>query len=193
MTSITTRLAAAVIACVAVPALLAGCTGPTTTTDVGEPVVASDSWSESTTGSAPGAGSCELDHGDEGTRPDASCTPGAVTSEISPADPSVVCRESAGGEINESVRSAVLSAYGIENEDAPRYRVDYLVPRQLGGANDFANLWPMPESDPSATTKAQTDAAVADAVCGGRAGIQAAQYAIAHNWTTALTVLGLGG
>ncbi len=170
---------------------LAGCVPDSTPTALGEPRVSGDQWTDDTQGTASSSAGCEFDRAGTGLLPDAACTPGAVTSAISATDPSPVCIAVDDGPVSESVRVAVLAAYGIGDADRDRYSIDFLVPRQLGGANDFANLWPLPLDDPASATKAATERSIADAVCGGRAGIQAAQYALASDWTTALTVLGL--
>lgn len=125
--------------------------------------------------------------------PDPECTPGSVTTEISPADTSSVCLETPADDVSDDVSNAILGAYGIGSDDRSDYVVDYLIPRSLGGANDYTNLWPIPLNDPSYDKKVAAVSAIEEAVCGGRAGIQAAQYALADDWSTSLTMLKLQG
>lgn len=185
------RLPLGVLAVVATMTL-AGCIPSAENQPEGDPRVVGAEWTEATSGSAPGPAQCELIRGDEGLLPDAECTPGAVTSEISPANTAPVCASPGGPDVAATVRAAVLNAYGIVELEHDKYVIDYLVPRQLGGANDFANLWPVPMDDPTRASKTATDMSAVDAVCGGRAGIQAAQYALASDWTTALELLRIG-
>lgn len=183
------RLAvAAVVGGLAVP--LGGCVAQPTATAVGEPRTV-DAWTETISGSAPAPDSCELQEKDHQLLPDAECSPGAVTKEISPSNTAPVCRDIVIEPIAESARDAVLTGYGIDAVDRGNFTVEYLVPPRLGGANDFANLWPIPLDHVSRTSKAHTDSIVIDAVCGKRAGIQAAQYTLANDWTTALARLRL--
>ncbi|MGX5680901.1 hypothetical protein [Schumannella luteola] len=172
---------------------LVACVSTPAAAPLGEPVVIGDQWSDSTTGTPASPDSCELERHDNGLLPDPACTPGAITTQISPAETSPVCTEVPETEPADSVRDSVLAAYGVDAADEGDYTVVYLIPRRLGGANDMANLWPVPTSDPSAKDKSDVDRIVADAVCGGRAGIQAAHYALSRDWTTAKSKLGLGG
>lgn len=189
----TKRLIVLPVIVAGVALLLAGCFGPTVQPQ-GEPRTAGEAWTDSTTGSAPGAGSCAIVEG-EYTRPDPDCTPGAITTAISPADTSPTCLadNAATPEPAKDVALSVLRAYGIDEDAVDDYIVAYLVPRSLGGANDYSNLWPIAQNDPSHAQKVQIDAMVTDAVCANRAGIQAAQFVMSSDWTTALQNLKLAG
>lgn len=171
---------------------LSACT-PQSTPAGGDPVEAGDSWTDTTTGAAPGERTCLLGVADGGSLPDPKCTPGAIARDLSPTDIAPVCAalDEPRPEVAPSVARAVLDAYGINESDAEHYTVAYLVPPAIGGANDYRNIWPMPEEDDTATRKPQTDELVSGAVCGQRAGIQAAQYVMASDWTTAADTLRL--
>ncbi|HTL42679.1 MAG TPA: hypothetical protein VL294_14505 [Pseudolysinimonas sp.] len=171
---------------------LTACT-PQSTPANGEPVEAGDSWTDTTTGSAPGERTCVLSVADGGSLPDPKCTPGAITRALSPTDIAPVCAalDQSFPEVAPSVARAVLTAYGINESNAEHYTVAYLVPPAIGGANDYRNIWPMPEDDNTATRKPQADELVSGAVCGQRTGIQAAQYVMASDWTTAADTLRL--
>jgi hypothetical protein len=79
-------------------------------------------------------------------------------------------------------------AYGIPSGDESE--LDHLVPLELGGDNDAANLWP--EVGPLPNPKDTVENALNMAVCDGRISLARAQRAIAHNWETAESRLGLG-
>lgn len=174
--------------------LLSGCTGPNVQAE-GEPRVIGESFTETTGGSAPGASSCELGESEKFAIPDPDCTPGAITSAISPADPSPACLTANAEEPvpADDVVERVLAAYGIAANQSEDYVIDYLVPRSVGGANDYANLWPIPINDSAYAQKDRIDQQLADAVCNGLAGIQAAQFLVAHDWPTALAKLNQAG
>jgi hypothetical protein len=78
-------------------------------------------------------------------------------------------------------------AYGIA--DGVKSELDHLVPLELGGANDAANLWP--EVGPLPNPKDSVERALNRAVCDGRTTLAAAQRAIAADWETAEAKLGL--
>ncbi|MEU9043749.1 MULTISPECIES: hypothetical protein [unclassified Kitasatospora] len=86
-----------------------------------------------------------------------------------------------------------IAQYGYADTSTADYEEDHLVPLELGGApRDPANLWPEPRygSQP-ATSKDSVETKLKNAVCGGRVGLEDARSAIASDWTTALSVLGL--
>jgi len=84
--------------------------------------------------------------------PNAHLTPGAVAD----TDPTIVCTYGyarAHRNVPYAERDAVYSEYGIPRgtrSASPRrgYRIDHLVPLELGGANDVRNLWPQTSPNP---------------------------------------------
>jgi len=131
---------------------------------------------------------------DGGRLPDRRCTPGAYDPAVTRA---VLC---SGGYSTDSYRapesqtetfkfSEAYPAYGIAAGTTSE--LDHLIPLELGGANDAANLWPEVGSIPN--PKDHVEGALHDAVCSGRVALAAAQRAIARNWETALQRLGISG
>ena len=131
---------------------------------------------------------------DGGRLPDRRCTPGAYDPAVTAA---VLC---SAGYSTSSYRapenqtetfkfSEAYPAYGIA--DGTTSELDHLIPLELGGANDAANLWPEVGSLPN--PKDHVENALHDAVCSGQVALRAAQRAIAINWETALQRLGIGG
>ena len=131
-----------------------------------------------------------------GTLPDLRCTPGSIDTVVTPANiRQTICRP---GGYTKSIRppesqterakfGVSYPSYGIN----PRVsEEDHLVPLELGGSNDITNLWPEVGSIPN--PKDSVENALNRAVCGGRVTLTAAQVAIARNWETAETVLGIG-
>jgi hypothetical protein len=138
------------------------------------------------------SGSCHARDG--GRLPDRRCTPGAYDPAVTRA---VLC---SGGYSTDSYRapesqtetfkfSEAYPAYGIAAGTTSE--LDHLIPLELGGANDAANLWPEVGSIPN--PKDHVEGALHDAVCSGRVALGAAQRAIARNWETVLQRLGISG
>ena len=140
------------------------------------------------------AGPCQAR--DHGRLPDRRCTPGAVDPAVTQADiGTTIC--TAG--YTERIRppesqtedfkfSQAYPAYGIASGTTSE--LDHLVPLELGGANDAANLWPEAGSLPN--PKDAVEDALRTAVCDGEVRLARAQRAIARDWETAENRLGLG-
>jgi hypothetical protein len=84
--------------------------------------------------------------------------------------------------------SEAYPAYGITPGD--QSELDHLVPLELGGDNAAANLWPEVGSLPN--PKDDVEYALNRAVCDGQVSLASAQHAIAQNWETAESGLGVG-
>lgn len=114
----------------------------------------------------------------EGLLPDSACTPGAVET----TDLAVVCHTSTRGrrEVSREVRRHVLATYGLARRQASgAYEIDHLIPLELGGSNDIANLWP--EAAPGFHDKDRAENELHARVCAGRVRLEDAQRAIATN------------
>lgn len=141
------------------------------------------------TGKAPA--SC---HALSGPRPDPTCTPGAIDPAVTQANiASTICKSGYTDTVRPStsqtnrMKSAMYKAYGIP--DGTVSELDHLVSLELGGSNDAANLWPEVGKLPN--PKDAVENALHKAVCGGKVTLAAAQQAIATNWETAESVLGI--
>ena len=136
---------------------------------------------------------------DGGQLPDPVCTPGAYDASVTAAK---LC---APGYTTRSYRPPASAtdrfkyrqaypAYGAPASE--RTELDHLIPLELGGANDAANLWPEVPPDPNPKDRIET--ALHDWVCAvtGQAAekrLGRARYAIAEDWMTAERVLGVPG
>ncbi|AMM31449.1 hypothetical protein SA2016_0759 [Sinomonas atrocyanea] len=131
--------------------------------------------------------------------PDHACTPGAVDPAVTQATiDSTICRAGYTASVRPSsaamaqVKAESLREYGESASATTEY--DHLVSLELGGANSVSNLWPEPNRTGATGTTNPKDAvenALHRAVCAHTVTLAAAQTAIAHDWTTALHVLGL--
>jgi hypothetical protein len=126
--------------------------------------------------------------------PDPACTPGAYDPAVTAA---VLC---APGYSTRSYRPPLYQTSRFKFEQAfPAYGIpagtaaelDHLIPLELGGANDAANLWPEVGLVPNLKDAVET--ALHDAVCAGKVTLRDAQRAIAADWVTARQVLGIAG
>jgi hypothetical protein len=83
------------------------------------------------------------------------------------------------------VRDRVYLAYGIpRGQRKGLYRIDHLIPLELGGSNRAANLWPQPVADSKLKDRVEDE--LHEAVCDGGMSLDAAQRAIARDWHTAV-------
>jgi hypothetical protein len=139
------------------------------------------------------AGPCQAS--DNGQLPDRHCTPGAIDPAVTQADiQSTICVSGYTETVRppESQTEAfkfvqAYPAYGLAS--GTESELDHLVPLELGGANDAANLWP--EVGPVPNAKDSVEKALNRAVCDGRIRLARAQRAIARDWETAESSLGL--
>lgn len=133
--------------------------------------------------------------------PDPICTPGAIDVEISQGNlSSTICSygftESMRPpvSISEPVKYELMRSYGYGGLELHNYELDHLVPLELGGASTFQNLWPELNNYPAPgyfNSKDEVENELHSAVCDGSVSLQAAQDAIASDWVTALSNLGL--
>ena len=120
-----------------------------------------------------------------GSKPDRRCSPGAFYSGLTRA---VICsgsfHTSSIRNVPQSTKFAVETEYGMP---ASFYgysiEIDHIVPLELGGSNNIANLFPEPGSGPADYhSKDKLENRLHDLVCSGAFTLRAAQSAIAANW-----------
>jgi hypothetical protein len=81
------------------------------------------------------------------------------------------------------MRKQVFTNYGIPYSQHRSYELDHLVPRELGGADDVANLWPQKWTGPyNARQKDRLENALHRAVCAGELSLHDAQESIRRDW-----------
>ena len=117
--------------------------------------------------------------------PDRRCSSGAYSAGLTTA---VICspafRTAAIRDVPQSEKFEVESEYGLQ----PAYygstiEIDHIVPLELGGSNDSANLFPEPGSGAANYhVKDALENALHDLVCSGEMALRAVQRAIATNW-----------
>ncbi|MEV5506312.1 hypothetical protein [Streptomyces orinoci] len=153
----------------------------------------------------PAPGSCTYHYtADKQPLPDPKCTPGATNPKVTQATiKETICKAGYTKGIRPPVnitsreKTANAASYGYKGpmRDA---EYDHLISLQLGGdPNDPRNLWVEPPSPghkdgagPN-NPKDVVETKLKTAICSGKVQLAAAQQAIAHDWTTALSGLGI--
>lgn len=120
-----------------------------------------------------------------GGLPDSACTPGAI---FKNATPQQICTYGYTRRVRNvpySEKDQAYAEYGIYHHSPGQYEIDHLIPLELGGSNDIANLWPEAASPkPGFHEKDQVENYLHDQVCSGAMSLQDAQTQIATNWLT---------
>jgi hypothetical protein len=119
-----------------------------------------------------------------GVNPDRRCSPGAYYSALTKV---VLCSSSfhasALPSVNDATSSAVEREYGLRTRHGSKLEIDRIVPLELGGSNDIANLFPQKASSHSGSlAKDKLENKLHAMVCAGQMGLRAAQRGIASNW-----------
>ena len=133
---------------------------------------------------------------DGGQLPDPRCTPGATDPRVTQATIySTICLRGYTATVRPPSSVTTRFKYDVSWPEygVPSYdhgELDHLIPLELGGSSAAANLWP--EIGPLPNPKDSVENALNHAVCSGRVSLRAAQRAIAADWLTAESVLGIG-
>ncbi|MEK2476400.1 hypothetical protein [Streptomyces noursei] len=153
----------------------------------------------------PAPGTCHFRYtADKQPLPDPTCTPGATNPKVTPQTlKTTICQSGYTKGIRPPVsitgreKTANAKSYGYTGSPHDA-EYDHLISLQLGGdPNDPRNLWvepPSPGHKPGAGPNNPKDGVenkLKAAICSGKADLGKAQQAIAHDWTTALSSLGL--
>ncbi|MFJ4189122.1 hypothetical protein [Kitasatospora sp. NPDC089509] len=132
--------------------------------------------------------------------PDPSCTPGAYNPAVTQATiGQTICVSGWTATVRpptsytNALKTQQIAQYGYADTNPADYEEDHFVPLELGGApRDPHNLWPEPRyGNEPAQSKDSVETRLKNAVCGHKVTLDAARSAIAGDWTTALSRLGL--
>ncbi len=110
------------------------------------------------------------------TMPDPLTTPGIAVSGMTKEK---VCSVKWGRDVRhvtEAMKRQVCGFYGAATCPGPAWEIDHLVSRELGGADDLANLWPQPIQE--ARVKDRVENWLHKQVCAGRMTLPEAQRAV---------------
>ena len=119
----------------------------------------------------------------QGPLPDKACTPGAVFPEATVTEICVPGYTKRVRNVPVELKHEVYAEYGVKHRKKGEYEVDHLVPLELGGSNDIANLWPEPaEPQPGFHEKDKVENYLHEQVCSGGMDLRKAQAMIANDW-----------
>ena len=117
--------------------------------------------------------------------PDPTLTPGGVRT----TNLGEICFDGTRQHRHRHDAMMIMDEYGLAPESRPEFEIDHLVPLELGGSDDLANLWPEPrfsiEPEWNAERKDELENALHALVCNGDLDIEMAQKAIEDDWTEA--------
>ena len=120
-----------------------------------------------------------------GSLPDPLCTPGAV---FAAATPDQICQKGYSRSVRSvsvSLKKRVYQEYGLTYpQPTGSYEVDHLIPLELGGSNDIANLFPEAATPtPGFREKGVVENYLHGEMCEGTIDLARAQEQIATDWT----------
>jgi hypothetical protein len=133
--------------------------------------------------------------------PDPTCTPGVYNSAVTQSTiKSTICVSGWTATVRpptsytNPLKVEQIAEYGYKDTSTSSYEEDHFIPLELGGdPRNPKNLWPEPYSGTkTATTKDGVETKLKNAVCKGTITLSAARTAMKNNWTTALSVTGIG-
>lgn len=113
--------------------------------------------------------------------PDEDCTPGAVWPSATRTQICISGYSSLVRKVNSQEKEETYDRYDIPKSKRNEFEVDHLVSLQLGGSNDFANLWPLQTEIKDRKDRVENH--LKRKVCAGKMPLQLAQQEIAEDWT----------
>lgn len=119
-----------------------------------------------------------------GPLPDPECTPGAV---FENATRDIICVKGYTKKVRNvdvATKRKIYGAYGLSYPQKPgAYEADHLIPLELGGSNEIANLFPeVDEPRPGYHEKDLVENYLNHEMCKGTISLAFAQKQIAENW-----------
>ncbi|NNN18472.1 MAG: hypothetical protein HKL84_01320 [Acidimicrobiaceae bacterium] len=152
-------------------------------------------------GQVPAAGSCHFSYSGTWILPDPQCTPGSTTPLVDTANlRTTICKTGYSASVRppvsltEPAKYALMRAYGLTGSPS-QYEFDHLIPLELGGSSNLANLWPEPNQGTPSTfnsyshyglnAKDGVESQSNYAVCDRGYPLALAQREIASNWVLA--------
>ncbi len=126
-----------------------------------------------------------------GPLPDHGCTPGTI---FANATPEIICVSGYTKKVRSvstATKKRMYLAYGVSYpQPTGSYEVDHLIPLELGGSNETANLFPeAADPKPGFKEKDVVEDYLHDEVCAGHLDLHAAQIQIADNWVAVYDAL----
>ncbi|HEU0051171.1 MAG TPA: HNH endonuclease signature motif containing protein [Patescibacteria group bacterium] len=120
--------------------------------------------------------------------PDPECTPGAIFTTMTMSQ---ICQPNYSRSVrnvSDETKQLVYANYGIRSHVNGAYEIDHLIPLELGGSNEIANLWPEAANPkPGFHEKDALENELHAAVCDGSLTLPDAQKSMATRWLNGFT------
>jgi anti-sigma factor RsiW len=118
--------------------------------------------------------------------PNPGFTPGS-TRPVTLAEVCSLDRDDVVREVPAPLQQKVFQEYGIKDQPAKDFEVDYLITPGLGGSDDVRNLWPEPHANATwnSYVKDQLETRMHQMVCAHELSLEEAQHEIASDWIAA--------
>lgn len=117
--------------------------------------------------------------------PDGACTPGSVFPDATMEKICVPGYTKTVRHVSAATKRAVEASYGFSHLPADQEEIDHLIPLELGGSNEIANLWPEAATGYGYKQKDTVEHRLHLRVCSHLEPLAKAQQAIASNWKAA--------
>ena len=126
-----------------------------------------------------------------GSLPDHDCSPGAIFASTSVEAICTPGYSASVRNVSTKLKKKIYAAYGIAYpEPTGSYELDHIIPLELGGDNEAANLFPEAASPaPGFREKDVVEDYLHLEVCAGHISLVAAQHQIADNWVAVYQTL----
>ena len=126
-----------------------------------------------------------------GALPDRDCSPGAIFANATVEEICTTGYSKSVRNVSTTLKKKIYAAYGIYYpEPTGSYELDHIIPLELGGDNEAANLFPEAASPkPGFHEKDVVEDYLHIEVCAGHIGLAAAQHQIADNWVAVYQTL----
>jgi hypothetical protein len=126
-----------------------------------------------------------------GPLPDPDCSPGAIFASSTVEDICTPGYSSSVRNVSVSLKKKIYGEYGLTYpQPTGSYEVDHIIPLELGGSNDRANLYPeAAEPAPGFHEKDIVEDYLHQEVCAGHIELSAAQQQIANDWIAVYRIL----
>ncbi len=127
----------------------------------------------------------------DGSYPDHACSPGAIFPDAGTSTICVSGYTKKVRSVSASLKKKVYAEYGIAYpQPTGSYEADHLIPLELGGSNDIANLFPeAKDPNPGFKEKDLVENYLHNEVCAGNLDLRAAQKQIANDWLAVYNTL----
>ena len=120
-----------------------------------------------------------------GILPDHHCTPGAVFQNVTVEEICTIGYSQSIRKVSNNLRKKIYAEYDLSYpQEKGTYEVDHLIPLELGGSNDIANLFPEAKlPSPGFPEKDLVENYLHQEVCAHRVVLSVAQKIISLDWT----------